>query len=527
MGFVHLHVHTEYSLLDGACRIGGLVDRVKELGQEAVAITDHGVMYGVIDFYKAAKAAGVKPIIGCEVYVAPRAMSDRVHGIDNESYHLVLLCKDMEGYANLSTLVSEGFLHGFYGKPRVDLQLLRQHAGGLIALSACLAGEIPKLLLAGNYEGAKEHALKMAELMGEDNYYLEIQDHGIEEQKVVLEGILRIHKETGIPLVATNDAHYLRKEDARTQDVLMCIQMGKLVDEPNRMRFETEEFYVKSEEEMRTLFPQWPEAIENTQRIADRCHMAFQFGQHHLPEFQYPEGYDGDSLFAELCQKCSIAFIGPSAEIINKMGNKSAARKTMVEAGVPVVPGSKEPVYTVEEALKMAKEIGFPVMIKASSGGGGKGMRVSWSEEDFEANFQNAQMESVKGFSDDTMYLERFVENPRHIEFQIMADKYGNVVHLGERDCSIQRNHQKMIEESPSAAVSPELREKMGHAAVTAAKAAGYVNAGTIEFLLEPDGKFWFMEMNTRVQVEHPITEMVTGIDIIKEQIKMDLGNML
>ena len=231
--------------------------------------------------------------------------------------------------------------------------------------------------------------------------------------------------------------------------------------------------------------------------------------------------------FAELCQKCSIAFIGPSAEIINKMGNKSAARKTMVEAGVPVVPGSKEPVYTVEEALKMAKEIGFPVMIKASSGGGGKGMRVSWSEEDFEANFQNAQMESVKGFSDDTMYLERFVENPRHIEFQIMADKYGNVVHLGERDCSIQRRHQKVLEESPSIAISEELRKKMGETAVKAAKAVGYENAGTIEFLLDKNKNFYFMEMNTRIQVEHPVTEMITGVDLIKEQLRIAAGQPL
>ena len=231
--------------------------------------------------------------------------------------------------------------------------------------------------------------------------------------------------------------------------------------------------------------------------------------------------------FAELCQKCNIAFIGPSAEIINKMGNKSAARKTMVEAGVPVVPGSKEPVYTVEEALKMAKEIGFPVMIKASSGGGGKGMRVSWSEEDFEANFQNAQMESVKGFSDDTMYLERFVENPRHIEFQIMADKYGNVVHLGERDCSIQRRHQKVLEESPSIAISEELRKKMGETAVRAAKAVGYENAGTIEFLLDKNKNFYFMEMNTRIQVEHPVTELVSGLDLIKEQIRVAAGEKL
>ena len=231
--------------------------------------------------------------------------------------------------------------------------------------------------------------------------------------------------------------------------------------------------------------------------------------------------------FAELCEKCNIRFIGPSAEIINKMGNKSEARKTMMAAGVPVVPGSKEPVYTVEEALKMAKEIGFPVMIKASSGGGGKGMRVSLSEEDFEANFLNAQMESVKGFSDNTMYIERFVENPRHIEFQILGDRYGNVVHLGERDCSIQRRHQKVLEESPSAAISDELRQKMGETAVRAAKAVGYENAGTIEFLLDKQKNFYFMEMNTRIQVEHGVTEMVTGTDLIIEQIRVAMGEEL
>ena len=231
--------------------------------------------------------------------------------------------------------------------------------------------------------------------------------------------------------------------------------------------------------------------------------------------------------FAELCEKCSIAFIGPSAEIISRMGNKSEARKTMIEAGVPVVPGSKEPVHTAEEALEMAKAIGFPVMIKASSGGGGKGMRVSWSEEDFTANFQNAQMESIKGFSDDTMYLERYVEKPRHIEFQIMADKYGNVVHLGERDCSIQRRHQTVLEESPSVAISEELRREMGETAVRAAKAVGYENAGTIEFLLDKNKNFYFMEMNTRIQVEHPVTEFVSGIDLIKEQIRVAAGEHL
>ena len=231
--------------------------------------------------------------------------------------------------------------------------------------------------------------------------------------------------------------------------------------------------------------------------------------------------------FAELCEKCNIAFIGPSADIINRMGNKSEARKTMIEAGIPVVPGSKEPVYTVEEALEMAKTIGFPVMIKASSGGGGKGMRVSWGEDDFAMNFESAQLESIKGFSDNTMYLERYVEKPRHVEFQIMADKYGNVVHLGERDCSIQRRHQKGLEESPSVAISDELRRKMGETAVRAARAVGYENAGTIEFLLDKNRNFYFMEMNTRIQVEHPVTELVTDLDLIKEQIRVASGERL
>lgn len=231
--------------------------------------------------------------------------------------------------------------------------------------------------------------------------------------------------------------------------------------------------------------------------------------------------------FAELCEKCHIRFIGPPAEVIHRMGNKSEARKTMMEAGVPVIPGSKEPVFTVEEGLKTAREVGFPVMIKASSGGGGKGMRVSYGEEDFASNFQNAQMESVKGFSDDTMYIERFVERPRHIEFQILADSFGNVVHLGERDCSIQRRHQKLLEEAPSAAISEELRERMGQAAVKAARSVHYENAGTIEFLLDKNKEFYFMEMNTRIQVEHPVTEAVTDLDLIKEQIRIAAGEPL
>ena len=231
--------------------------------------------------------------------------------------------------------------------------------------------------------------------------------------------------------------------------------------------------------------------------------------------------------FAKLCQQCNITFIGPSAEIINRMGNKSEARNTMIQAGVPVVPGSKEPVYTAEAGLAMAKEIGFPVMIKASSGGGGKGMRISRSEEDFTENFNAAQLESVKGFSDDTMYIEKYIEKPRHVEFQIMGDKFGNVVHLGERDCSIQRRHQKVMEESPCEVISPKLRKKMGEVAVKAAKAVNYENAGTIEFLLDKDKNFYFMEMNTRIQVEHPVTEMVSGIDLIKEQIRVAAGEPL
>lgn len=231
--------------------------------------------------------------------------------------------------------------------------------------------------------------------------------------------------------------------------------------------------------------------------------------------------------FAEQCEKCSIRFIGPSAEIINKMGNKSEARKTMMEAGVPVVPGSKEPVFTAAEGLKMAESIGFPVMIKASSGGGGRGMRISYEAGDFEASFNQAQLESVKGFSDNTMYIEKYIEQPRHIEFQILADSFGNVVHLGERDCSIQRRHQKVLEESPSPAITPQLRARMGETAVRAARAVGYVNAGTIEFLLNKDKEFYFMEMNTRIQVEHPVTEAVTDLDLIKAQIRIAAGEPL
>ena len=234
-----------------------------------------------------------------------------------------------------------------------------------------------------------------------------------------------------------------------------------------------------------------------------------------------------NSKFAELCEQCNITFIGPKSQVIARLGNKQEARNTMMAAGVPVIPGSKEAIYDVETGAKIAEEIGYPVIIKAALGGGGKGMRVAQTPEEFEASFQTAQKESQMAFGDNTMYIEHFVQHPRHIEFQILADSYGNVIHLGERDCSIQRNHQKMIEEAPSIALSDELRQRMGEAAVRAAKAAGYENAGTIEFLLEKNGNFYFMEMNTRIQVEHPVTEWVTGIDLVKEQIRIASGKKL
>ena len=304
MSFVHLHLHTEFSLLDGACRIKKLVERVKEMGQEAVAITDHGCMYGAIDFYRACKAAGIKPVIGCEVYVAPRGRTrfQKVHEFDSHYNHLVLLCRNEEGYRNLSYMVSKGYLEGFYIKPRIDLDLLREHTGGLIACSACMSGEVSRLLLAGEYDKAKEVALEMRELFGEDGYYLEMQDHGIKAQKQVKASLIRLSEETGIPLIATNDAHYLRREDAEMQDILMCIQTGKTLDDPNRMRFETKEFFVKSEEEMAALFPDHPEAIANTAKIAELCNVDFEFGKYHLPLFQLPEGWsDGEAYFRKLC----------------------------------------------------------------------------------------------------------------------------------------------------------------------------------------------------------------------------------
>ena len=354
MSFTHLHLHTEYSLLDGACRIEGLVKRVKELGQQAVAITDHGVMYGAIEFYKACKAEGIKPIIGCEVYVAPRTRFDQVHELDASPRHLVLLCRDETGYRNLSYLVSMAFTQGFYIKPRIDLDLLREHSQGLIALSACLGGEIPRRLLNGDFEGAKAHALEMQGIFGPDGYYLEVQNHGLPQQRQVLEGMLRLHEQTGIPLVCTNDAHYLTRQDAEMQDVLLCVQTGKLLEEPNRMRYEPQEFYVKSEQEMRALFPQCPEAVDNTQKIADACNLEFEFGVRKLPEFKLPEGeQDGDAYFQRLCRQ-GFARRYPNA------GQEHLERLEM-EMGVIRQMGFVDYFLIVSDFIGYAKAQGIPV----------------------------------------------------------------------------------------------------------------------------------------------------------------------
>ena len=299
--FTHLHLHTEYSLLDGACRIEGLMQRVKALGQTAVAITDHGVMYGCVDFYKAAKKAGVKPIIGCEVYVATRTRFDKVNRIDG-SNHLVLLCKNETGYKNLIKMVSAGFTEGFYNKPRVDHELLEEYHEGLICLSACLAGEIPQALLAGDYEKAKNLARYYEDLFGKGNYYIEIQDHRLDEQRTVLPLLVRLSRETGIPLVATNDAHYLEKEDSRMQHILICIQTNKTVNDDDVLEFGTDEFYVKSTDEMYELFSAWPEACENTNRIAEMCSFDFEFGVTKLPYFVAPDGMDNKEYFVKLCR---------------------------------------------------------------------------------------------------------------------------------------------------------------------------------------------------------------------------------
>lgn len=304
MNFTHLHVHTEYSLLDGSNKIKEYVDRVRELGMDSAAITDHGVMYGVIDFYRAARAAGINPILGCEVYVAPGSRFDREAGSgDDRYYHLVLLAENNQGYSNLMKIVSKGFVEGFYYKPRVDLSLLEKYHEGIIALSACLAGEVARFLTRGMYEDAKKAALRYQDIFGKGNFFLELQDHGIPEQQNVNQQLLKMHRETGIDLVATNDVHYTLAEDAQPHDVLLCLQTGKKLADEDRMRYEGGQYYVKSPEEMERLFPYAPEALENTHKIAQRCHVEIEFGVTKLPKFDVPEGYTSWEYLNELCFK--------------------------------------------------------------------------------------------------------------------------------------------------------------------------------------------------------------------------------
>ena len=362
MSFVHLHLHTEYSLLDGACRIKRLMPRISELGQNAVAITDHGVMYGVIDFYKEAQKYNIKPIIGCEVYVANRSRFSKEHQLD-WSYHLVLLCENNTGYKNLIKLVSAGFIDGFYKKPRVDKELLRKYHEGIIALSACLAGEIPRNLSANDYEGAKKAALEYLDIFGSGNFFIEIQDHGYADQKRILPGLIRLSNETGIPLVATNDCHYIDKDDAKMQNVLVCIGTNHTVDEPNDMAFETDEFYVKSEEEMRGIFSAIPEALDNTQKIADRCNVTFEFGHTKLPAFNAPDGRDNVEYFESMCKEGLYRRYGenPAPELWERLNYELDIIKRMGYVNYYLI---------VHDFINYAKSVGIPVGPGRGSGAG-------------------------------------------------------------------------------------------------------------------------------------------------------------
>ncbi|MBP3729467.1 MAG: DNA polymerase III subunit alpha, partial [Lachnospiraceae bacterium] len=357
MSFTHLHLHTEYSLLDGSCKIKELVQQVKALGMDSVAITDHGVMYGVIDFYKACKAAGIHPVLGCEVYVAPGSRLDRESGAGEERYHhLILLAENDTGYANLMKICSLGFIDGFYYRPRVDKAVLKQYREGLICLSACLAGEVQRYLARGLYEEAKKTALEYRDLFGDKQYYLELQDHGLPEQKNVNSGLMRLSQETGIPLVATNDVHYIQAEDAEAHDLLICIQTGKKVSDENRMKYEGGQFYLKSEEEMRAVFPYAPDAVERSHEIAMRCQVNIEFGHTKLPHFAVPEGESNASYLRRLCRE-GLAERYPqlTEEIQNRLEYELGVIEKMgyvdyflivwdfihyaVTCGIPVCPG--------------------------------------------------------------------------------------------------------------------------------------------------------------------------------------------
>ena len=354
MSFVHLHVHSEYSLLDGACRLRDLVSQAKELGQQSVAITDHGVMYGAVNFYNEAVAAGIKPIIGCEAYVAARTRFDMDYDLDSVRHHLVLLCKNETGYKNLCHLVSAAFTEGFYIKPRVDMELLQEHSDGLIALSACSGGEIPKLILAGNYAAAKAKAVEYNSIFGKGNFYLELQNHGLPEQPKINEGLMKIHGETEIPIVATNDVHYIGRGGAEVQDVLMCIQTGKTIYDEDRMSFESNELFLKSESEMRALFPEHPQAIDNAAKIADMCNLKFEFGKLHLPEYTLP---DGEASTKEYLKKLCLA----GFERLYGKDNQDVLGRLHYELDMIADMGFTDYFLIVADFISYAKSLGIPV----------------------------------------------------------------------------------------------------------------------------------------------------------------------
>ena len=363
MSFTHLHVHSEYSLLDGACRIKELPRAAKRMGQTSLAITDHGVMYGAVDFWRACKAEGIKPIIGCEVYVAPRTRFDKTPEFDKRPYHMVLLCENNMGYHNLIKMVSLGFTEGFYNKPRIDDELLEKHHEGLICLSACLAGEIPQKILAGEYTRAKEKALYYQRIFGKDSFFIEIQNHGLDDQRRVSPGLIRLSEDIGAPLIVTNDSHYISKDDAATHGILLCIQTNKTVNDNDKMEFETDEFYLKSEEEMRSLFPDYPEACDNTAKIAERCSVDFVFGERKLPRFPLPEGVDHYEYFRDECYKGLRRRYGSNPD-------KSLVERLEYELSTINRMGFVDYFLIVSDYVNYAKHNGVPVGPGRGSGAG-------------------------------------------------------------------------------------------------------------------------------------------------------------
>ena len=425
--FAHLHLHSEYSLLDGACRISDIPKAAKSLGQTAAAITDHGVMYGVVDFYKACKAENIKPIIGCEVYVAPNSRFDKRHESDSTRYHLILLCKNEIGYKNLSFMVSKAFTDGFYVKPRIDLELLREHHDGLVCLSACLAGYIPRMIAAGEYDKAEAHALEMDALFGRGNYYLELQDHGIDIQKDVNAALFNIHEKTGIPLVATNDVHYLKKEDADNQAVLMCIQTNSKISDGRPFGFETDEFYMKSEDEMRALFPEYPEAIDNTAKIAEMCNFDFDFEKLYLPKFNVPTGESAEDF---LIEKTYAGFEKKVSEkeivFTNEHTEEEYRERIKSELDVIISMGYAEYFLIVADFVGYAKSNNVPT---GPGRGSGAASLVAYllgiTEVDsikfglmFE-RFLNPERVSMPDFDID------FCDEERHRVIEYVSEKYG------------------------------------------------------------------------------------------------------